>query len=257
MIGRLPQVPPTDGEVTNMAAVLDGLKVLDLSWGIAGPMTGMLLADHGAQVTRIEAPGRDPFAGLLGYKVWNRGKRSAVFDLKDKADHGLFLRLVADADILIESFSPGVTARLGVDFAALSAINPKLIYCSITGYGEDGPDADRPGYDALVAARSGLQYEQRGWPEGAVWHMTGRENPFVEAAEIDPDWVQGANREGPLFVASPWPSLGAFFSASTGIAAALFARSKSGHGQRVATSLFQGALACGTGVWQRMDELGA
>ncbi|MFZ4689804.1 MAG: CaiB/BaiF CoA transferase family protein [Polymorphobacter sp.] len=237
-----------------MAAVLEGVKVLDLSWGIAGPMTAMLLADHGAQVTRIEAPGGDPFAGMLGYKVWNRGKRSAVFDLKDPADHALFLRLVADADVLVESFSPGVTARLGIDFAALSAINPKLIYCSITGYGEDGPDADRPGYDALVAARSGLQFEQRGWPEGAVWHMTGRENPFVEAAEIDPDWVQGANRQGPLFVASPWPSLGAFFSASTGIAAALFARSRSGRGQRVQTSLFQGALACGTGVWQRMDD---
>lgn len=237
-----------------MAAVLDGLKVLDLSWGIAGPMTGMLLADHGAAVTRIEAPGGDPFAGLLGYKVWNRGKRNAVFDLKDAADHALFLRLVADADVLVESFSPGVTKRLSIDFDTLSAINPRLIQCSITGYGEDGPDADRPGYDALVAARSGLQFEQRGWPEGAVWHMTGRENPFVEAAEIDPDWVQGANREGPLFVASPWPSLGAFFSASTGIAAALFARGRTGRGQRVQTSLFQGALACGTGVWQRMDD---
>ena len=243
-----------------MTGVLHGLKVLDLSWGIAGPMTAMLLADHGAAVTRIERPDGDPFPGLLGYKVWNRGKRSAVFDLKDVADHALFLRLVADADVLVESFSPGVTAKLGLDFASLAKINPRLIMCSITGYGADGPDAGRPGYDALVAARSGLQFEQRGWPEGAVWHMTGRENPFVEAAEIDPDWVQGANREGPLFVASPWPSLGAFFSASTGIAAALFARGRSGSesgqglGQHVQTSLLQGAMACGTGVWQRMDD---
>jgi crotonobetainyl-CoA:carnitine CoA-transferase CaiB-like acyl-CoA transferase len=143
---------------------------------------------------------------------------------------------------------------LEIDYASLAAINPRLIYCSITGYGEGTPDQNRPGYDALVAARSGLQFEQRGFPEGAVWHMTGRENPFVEAADIQPEWVQGAEREGPLFVASPWPSLGASFSASVGIAAALFARQKSGHGQKVSTSLFQGALACGVGVWQRMEE---
>ncbi|WP_380878066.1 hypothetical protein ACFB49_15390 [Sphingomonas sp. DBB INV C78] len=237
-----------------MSGVLDGLKVLDLSWGIAGPMTAMLLADHGAQVTRIERPAGDPFAHMLGYKVWNRGKRSAVLDLKDAGDHALFLKLAADADILVESFAPGVTERLGVDYETLAAINPKLIYCSISAYGEGTPDQDRKGYDALVAARVGLQYEQRGYPEGAVWHMTGRENPFVDAVDIDPDWVQGANREGPLFVSSPWPSLGAFFSASTGIAAALFAREKTGRGQRVRTSLQQGAMACASGVWQRMEE---
>ncbi|PTD19969.1 CaiB/BaiF CoA transferase family protein [Sphingomonas fennica] len=237
-----------------MAGVLDGLKVLDLSWGVAGPMTAMLLADHGAEVTRIERPQGDPFGQLLGYKVWNRGKRSAVFDLKDVDDHALFLKLAANADVLIESFAPGVTKRLGIDHEALAAINPRLIYCSITAYGEGTPDQDRKGYDALVAARVGLQYEQRGHPEGAVWHMTGRENPFIDAAEIDPEWLQGANREGPLFVASPWPSLGAFFSASTGIAAALFARTRTGRGQKVSTSLQQGAMACASGVWQRMEE---
>lgn len=237
-----------------MSGVLDGLKVLDLSWGIAGPMTAMLLADHGAQVTRIERPEGDPFAHMLGYKVWNRGKRSAVLNLKDAGDHALFLKLAADADVLIESFAPGVTERLGVDFETLAAINPRLIYCSISAYGEGTPDQDRKGYDALVAARVGLQFEQRGHAEGAVWHMTGRENPFIEAADIQPEWLQGADREGPLFVASPWPSLGAFFSASTGIAAALFAREKTGRGQRVRTSLQQGAMACASGVWQRMEE---
>lgn len=237
-----------------MAGVLNGLKVLDLSWGIAGPMTAMLLADHGAQVTRIERPAGDPFANLLGYKVWNRGKRNAVLDLKDAGDHALFLKLAADADVLVESFAPGVTQRLGVDYEALAAINPRLIYCSITAYGEGTPDADRKGYDALVAARVGLQFEQRGYAEGAVWHMTGRDNPFVEAADVQPEWVQGADREGPLFVASPWPSLGAFFSASTGIAAALLAREKTGRGQKVSTSLQQGAMACASGVWQRMEE---
>ena len=232
--------------------VLSGLKVLDLSWGIAGPMTGMLLADHGAEVTRIERPQGDPFADLLGYKVWHRGKKNAVFDLKDPGDKALFLKLAADADILIESMSPGTTDRLGIDFQTLAKINPKLVYCSITGYGEDD---DRAGYDALVAASSGIQWEQRGWPEGALYHMAGLEDPFADAVEIDPNWVQGSNREGPLHVASKWPSLGAFFSASTGIAAALFHREKTGRGQKVSTSLFQGALACGSGVWQRADEI--
>ncbi|MDT0575201.1 CoA transferase [Croceicoccus sp. F390] len=236
-----------------MNGPLKDLKVLDLSWGIAGPMTAMLLADHGAQVTRIERPQGDPFAGMAGYRVWHRGKRNAVLDLKDKDDHALFLRLAAEADVLVESFSPTVTERLGIDYQALAKINPRLIYCSITAYGEGTPDQDRPGYDALVAARSGLQYEQRGWPEGAVNHMLGRDDPFADV-EIPRDNVQGADREGPLFVSSPWPSLGAFFSASLGIAAALFARERSGRGQRVTTSLQQGAMVCASGVWQRMED---
>ncbi len=235
-----------------MAGVLGGLKVLDLSWGIAGPMTGMLLADHGAEVTRIERPEGDPFDGMLGYKVWHRGKKNAVLDLTDENDLDLFKRLVAGADVLIESMSPGKTAALGIDYASLAVLNPKLIYCSITGYGEDD---DRPGYDALVAATSGLQYEQRGWPEGALNHMAGRDDPFADAAEIDPDWVQGANREGPLHVASRWPSMGAFFSAITGISAALYARTQTGRGQKVTTSLQQGAMACASGVWQRAEDI--
>ena len=238
--------------------VLDGLKVLDLSWGISGPMTGMLLKDHGADVTRIERPQGDPFKDMLGYKVWHRGKKNAVFDLKDDDDKTLFLKLAADADVVIESFEPGITEKLGIDFENLAAINPKLIYCSITGWGEHGDGAsdhgDVPGYDALVAAKSGLQWEQRGWPEGALYHMNGTADPFADVAEIDQDWVQGANREGPLFVASPWPSLGAFFSALTGISAALYAREKSGQGQKVSTSLYQGALACGSGAWQRAEN---
>ena len=235
-----------------MSGVLSGLKVLDLSWGIAGPMTGMLLADHGADVTRIERPQGDPFEGLLGYKVWHRGKKNAVMDLKDPADLGLFKKLVANSDVLIESMTPGKTADLAIEYEDLVKLNPRLIYVSITGYGEDD---DRQGYDALVAASSGLQWEQRGWPEGALYHMAGRDDPFADAAEIDPDWVQGSNREGPLHVASKWPSMGAFFSASTGIAAALYAREKTGRGQKVSTSLQQGAMACGSGVWQRADDI--
>jgi crotonobetainyl-CoA:carnitine CoA-transferase CaiB-like acyl-CoA transferase len=237
-----------------MAGVLEDLKVLDLSWGIAGPMTAMLLADHGAAVTKIEPPGGDPFRTQLGYHVWQRGKRSAILDLKAAADRSTFLALAAHADVLVESFSPGVTARLGIDYPTVSRANPRLIYCSITAYGRDNPHSQRPGYDALVAARTGLQWEQRGWPEGAINRMAGVADPFAEV-EIPYEWQQGAPRPGPLFPASHWPSLGAFFAATTAVSAALRAREVTGRGQWVETSLLQGALACGSGVWQRAEKI--
>ena len=239
-----------------MTGVLDGIRVLDLSWGIAGPMTTMLLADHGAAVTRIEPPGGDPFRSQLGYHVWQRGKRSAVLDLRTPEDLESFLSLACHADVLVESYSPGVTRRLGIDFDILKALNPRLIYCSITAYGRDNSHSDRPGYDSLVAARTGLHWEQRGWPEGALNRMSGRPDPFADM-EIPYEWLQGAPRPGPLFPASHWPSLGAFFAASTGVSAALRAREVTGRGQWVETTLLQGALACGSGVWQRAEKLDA
>jgi crotonobetainyl-CoA:carnitine CoA-transferase CaiB-like acyl-CoA transferase len=239
-----------------MSGVLDGIRVLDLSWGIAGPMAAMLLADHGAAVTKIEPPGGDPFRSQLGYRVWQRGKRSAILDLRAPEDRETFLALAAQADILIESYAPGVTGRLGIDYPALSALNPRLIYCSITGYGRNNQHSDRPGYDSLVAARTGLHWEQRGWPEGAVCHMARKPDPFADQ-EIPYEWLQGAPRAGPLFPASHWPSLGAFFAASTGISAALRAREVIGRGQWVECSLLQGALACAGGVWQRAEKIDA
>ena len=233
--------------------VLEGLRVLDLSWGIAGPMATMLLADHGAAVTRIEPPGGDPFRTQLGYRTWQRGKKSAVLDLKTPADRDCLIALARGADVLVESFAPGVTARLGIDYARLREINPRLIYCSITAYGRGNRHSDRPGYDALVAARTGLHFEQRGWPEGAINHMGRRPDPFAEL-EIPYEWVQGPPRPGPVFPASHWPSLGAFFAASTAISAALRAREITGRGQWVETSLLQGALVCGSGVWQRAEK---
>jgi len=237
-----------------MAGVLDSISVLDLSWGIAGPMTTMLLADHGAQVTKIEPPGGDPFRSQLGYRVWQRGKRSAVLDLKNASERATFLALATHADVLVESFSPGVTERLGIDYATLGELNPRLVYCSITAYGRNNSHSARPGYDALVAARTGLQWEQRGWPEGAINHMAGVPDPYAEL-EIPYEWLQGAPREGPLFPASHWPSLGAFFAASTAVSAALRARELTGRGQWVETSLLQGALACGSGAWQRAEKI--
>src|SRR6185312_7391005 len=129
--------------------ILAGLEVLDLSTGIPGPMTAMLLADHGARVTRIERPGPDPFDGLSGTRVWLRGKRRATLDLRDGADRDVFLALARRADVVIESFRPGVAERLGVNHRTLLAANPRLVHCTISAYGETGAHAHRPGYDAL------------------------------------------------------------------------------------------------------------
>ena len=236
-----------------MPGALAGLRVLDLSWGVAGPMTAMLLADSGADVTKIEPPGGDPFRAQLGYRVWQRGKRSAALDLKGAGDRAAFLALAKHADVLVESFAPGSSARLGVDYATLAAANPRLVYCSITAYGRNNPHANRPGWDALVAARTGLHFEQRGWPEGALNRMARRPDPFAHL-EHDASQVQGPPRPGPVFPASFYPSLGAFFAATLGIHAALRAREVTGRGQWVETSLMQGALACASGVWQRSQR---
>jgi crotonobetainyl-CoA:carnitine CoA-transferase CaiB-like acyl-CoA transferase len=237
-----------------MSLVLDGIRVLDLSTGISGPMATMLLADHGAQVTRIERPGEEPLRNQLGHHAWNRGKRSAVLDLKNADDKRSFLALATSADVLVESNAPGVTKRLGIDYATLSAANPRLIYCSITGYGRDNPYSSRPGYDALVAARSGLQWEQRGRFGGSAPHLSGKP-PLFPDLEVAQERLQGAPREGPLFPASRFPSLGAAYAAATGISAALRAREVTGRGQWVETSLLQGALASGVLAFAMAEKL--
>ena len=232
--------------------ILDGLDVLDLSWGIAGPMTGMLLADHGARVTRIEPPTGDPFAGLSGTRVWLRGKRRATLDLRDEADREVFLELARRADVVIESFAPGVAERLGIDHRKLLAANPRLVHCSITGYGESGAHADRPAYDALVAARTGQQFESRGVVGTTIGRLSGAEVfPGYEAPE---GCMIGAPRSGPLFSGIPWISLATFYNASIAINAALVAREVTGKGQHVHTSMLQGALATTVGAWQRAER---
>ncbi len=236
-----------------MAGVFDGLQVLDLSWGIAGPMTTMMLVDNGARVTRIERPEGDPFADQTGYRVWHRGKRSATIDLRSPQGHTAFLALASRADIVVETFSPGTTDELGIDHATLCAINPRLITCSISGYGRHPDHADRPGYDALVAARTGLLYDQKGRRGTAFEYIVGRDGPHPEYDAPD-GLVRGADRPGPVFPRTPWPSIGANYVASLGIAAALCAREVTGRGQHVETSLLQGALAAISLNWQRVEN---
>jgi crotonobetainyl-CoA:carnitine CoA-transferase CaiB-like acyl-CoA transferase len=234
-----------------MASVLEGIRVLDCSWGIAGPVTGMLLADHGADVVKIEPPGGDPFRGTDGYDVWLRGRRSAELDLRTDADRDTFFALAGVADVVIESYGPGTAARLGIGADALLALNPRLVYCSISAYGPHRGLQDRPGYDALVAARLGLLHEQRGHIGGAVGRADG---PFLPDLEIPAGMAPGAPREGPIFTYTPWPSLCAAFLATTGINAALFAREHTRRGQHVQTSLLQAALSLTASKWLRAEH---
>jgi crotonobetainyl-CoA:carnitine CoA-transferase CaiB-like acyl-CoA transferase len=236
-----------------MTGVLDGLEVLDLSWGLSGPVAAMLLADHGARVTKIEPPGGDPFRPFSGSRVWTRGKRSAFLDLTDDQDRRRFQALARRADVVVESFAPGVAAKLGTDHDTLLAANPRLIHCSITGYGHTGRHSDRPAIDALVAARTGHQWESRGVLGGTIARLAGVEGmmPGLEAPEGC--WV-GAEREGPLFSGIPWPSFATAYLATLAISAAIRAREVTGRGQHVHTSLFQGALCSTLGGWQRVDH---
>ena len=236
-----------------MAGVFADLRVLDLSRGIAGPMTTMFLADNGADVIRIEAPSGDPFARQTGYRVWNRGKRSASLDLQSDAGRGQFEVLVRASDVVVDSFSLGTTERLGIDHEVLSTLNPRIITCSISAYGEHRAHRDRPGYDGLVAARTGLLYDQKGRRGTAMEFICGRPGPHPEF-DAPQGLVRGADREGPIFPRTPWPSVGAAYFATLGIAAALRARQVSGHGQRVTTSLLQGALAAACLNWQRVEN---
>jgi crotonobetainyl-CoA:carnitine CoA-transferase CaiB-like acyl-CoA transferase len=236
-----------------MAGVFEGLRVLDLSWGIAGPMTTMFLVDNGADVTRIEPPEGDPFRHQSGYRVWQRGKRSARLDLHDEVGREAFLALARGADIVVDTFSPGVTTRLGIDHESLSRLNPALITCSITGYGDHEAHRDRPGYDALVAARTGLLYDQKGRRGTAMEYICGRPGPHPEF-DAPEGMVRGADRPGPVFPRTPWPSIGAAYYATLGLAAALRVREVDGVGQRVTTSLLQGALAANSLNWQRVEN---
>jgi crotonobetainyl-CoA:carnitine CoA-transferase CaiB-like acyl-CoA transferase len=191
-------------------ACLEGIRVLDLTSFIAGPVCPMLLADLGADVVKIETPDGDPFRmTAFGFHGWNRGKRSLVLDLKQPQGCEALLDLVRSADVLVENFRGGVMDRLGLGWERLRAVNPSLVFVSITG--AEGELATLPGFDPIFQARSGFMTAQGGTDE-PVFHMI----PYN-------DYCAG--------------TLGALATV-----AALAARERTGHGQRVCTSLMRTAL---------------
>ena len=187
---------------------LSHLRVLDLTQVRAGPTCTKILADFGAEVIRIERPGepdraREPFDAV----DLQRGKKSILLDLGKPAGLEVLHRLVPSADVVVENFRPGVKHRLGIDYDRLSRLNPRLIYASISGFGQSGPYADRPGYDQIVQGMSGLMS------------------------------VTGTDTTGPLRIGIPIGDLLAGYFAAMGILVALAERERSGRGQWLDTSL--------------------
>jgi len=142
--------------------VLSDIRVVEQGTFITGPCAGMMLADLGADVIKVESPDGDPYRSYQGehysphFQAYNRNKRSIVCDLKRSADRGLFEGLMSEADVFIQNFRPGTAIRLGAGPEQLCAINPRLIYASISGFGSSGPYADRPSYDSVAQALSGF-----------------------------------------------------------------------------------------------------
>jgi formyl-CoA transferase len=209
---------------------LDGIRVVDQTQVMAGPFCAMLLADMGADVIKVEPPGGEHTRRMelellpgvsASFLAVNRGKRSLTLDLKQPEGVALLKKLVATADVLVENYRPGVVERLGVDYATLSALNPRLVYCSISGFGQTGPYAARGGYDLIAQGMSGIM------------SVTGREGG------------------PPIKVGVPVTDLGAGLFAVVGILAALRARKTTGRGQFVDTSLFEAGIALS--VWEAAE----
>jgi crotonobetainyl-CoA:carnitine CoA-transferase CaiB-like acyl-CoA transferase len=202
---------------------LAGLRVLDLSRILSGPFATMILADLGAEVIKLENPsgGDDtrqwapPYQGDQSayFLSINRNKRGIAVDLKSEGGRDIAQRLAEQADILVENFRPGAAARLGLGYQELSARNPRLIYASISGFGQTGPDAQLPGYDAIAQALGGV-VSVTGEPEGQ-----------------------------PVRVGAPVADLGAAMWAAIGVLAALHARAATGRGDWIDISLLDGQIA--------------
>ena len=197
--------------MTRPATALGHLRCLDLSRQLPGPFCSTLLADLGMDVLSIAAPG-DVMA--LGIPFLARNKRSMTLNLKTDAGRDLFQRLVADADVVLEGFRPGVTTRLGIDYETLRARNPRLIYCSITGYGQDGPYRDRVGHDINYLGYAGV-LEYIGTADGPPVV------PGVQIADVG----------------------GGALMAAVGILAAIVAREQTGRGQLVDVAMLDGVVA--------------
>jgi CoA:oxalate CoA-transferase len=201
---------------------LSGLKVLDLGRFIAGPFCGVLLADMGADVLKIELPGRGDEIRHQGVRVngesayfvmLNRNKRSLTLNLRSEEGRQIFLRLVRDADVVVENFRPDVMAKLGCHYEALCKINPAIIYCGISGFGKDGPYALRPSFDFIAQGMSGLMS------------------------------VTGFPGEEPVRVGIPISDQVAALYAAYGILLALWERQRTGKGQEVQIALVDGMIS--------------
>ena len=203
------------------AGPLAGLRVLDLSNSPAGAQASQTLADFGAEVVQVEPPGGSALRDLPSYPLICRGKKSMVLDLHDAGDAALAREMALGADVLIETFRPGVMERLGLGYDDLAAANPRLVYGSVTGFGRKGPYANAKAYEALVMARV-----------GALWASQGM-----------------VAREGPAHVSVPYCSYGASQQLLTGICAALHERERSGEGQHVEATLVNGLASLGTWNW--------
>ena len=202
---------------------LDGITVLDLTRVLSGPYCTMLLGDMGARVIKIEHPGRGddtrawgpPFVhGESAYFLSiNRNKESVTLDFKHPEGRAVLDRLIAQADVVVENFRPGTLAKRGLDYDTLAQKHPRLVYCSISGFGQDGPKRDRPGYDAVVQA------------EGGLMSVTGAaDGPPYRLGVAIADLVAG-------------------LLAAQGVTLALFARERTGRGQQVDIAMLDGVAA--------------
>lgn len=201
-----------------MSGMLDGVRVLDLTQVVSGPFGTLLLGDLGAEVIKIESPSGDTSRGMPtpkwaveGESVYfcalNRNKRSIVLDLKDEEDRRVLLDLVKVSDVVVDNYRPGVLERLGVDHSALSAVNPRIVACSITGFGSTGPRAEQPAFDLMIQARYGGM------------HVTG--TPGGEPVRMG---VSISDHAAGMF-------------AALAICAALHARDRTGQGRRIEVPL--------------------
>jgi formyl-CoA transferase len=208
---------------------LAGVRVLDVTQFMAGPFCGMLLADLGADVIKIEPPSGDSTRQMVGavgsespsFNAVNRGKRSLVLNLKVPDGRQIFERLARSSDILIENYRPGVMEAFGLGYEQLAAINPKLIYASISGYGRTGPDRAKGGFDLVAQGVSGIMS------------------------------ITGEPGRPPVKSGIPLTDLGAGLFAVAGILAALHHRTITGAGQRVDTSLLEAGVALS--VWEATE----
>src|SRR5918992_967722 len=211
---------------------LEKLKVLDLTQVMAGPFCCQVLADMGADVTKIEPPETgDQTRRSLGFRMKgedtaafiaiNRNKKSMTLNLKEDEAREIFYRLVREADVVVENFRPGVTKKLGVDYETLKEINPRIIYASVSGFGQTGPYATRPGYDLIAQGMSGVMS------------------------------VTGEPGGPPAKCGVPIGDLSAGLFCAVAILSALHARERTGRGQQVDTSLFEGPLAFS--IWETAE----